>query len=653
MIIKRDVKLVLLIGLFLLFLCSVGSAQTKVEKKVEKKIEKLCEKTMKAMQKQQYDKASQYLKQVFLLDSQFAKAYVIQGDLYSLMMQAEKSVEAYNKALKLYEKPKPMLYFVTAEEEMKCGRYEEAQQNYLHYLNAYTSQPPLLEEVNKQLENCKFSIEAIKRPMKFAPINMGSAINSEWDEYLSTLTADEEEFIFTVRRPRDKKTICNFCATEEDFYNSFKKDGIWQERQPLGPPINTSYNEGAQSISPDGRYLFYTLCNTDFGYGSCDLYWAKRIGDRWSRARNFGPPVNTKFWESQPTIAPDGKTIYFASNRPGGEGGIDIWKTEMVEEGVFTTPENLGKIINTKYDETAPFIHADGRTLYFVSDGHPGFGGRDIFFSSLSHDNQWQTPVNLGTPINTPDDEINIVINAAGTTGYFSSDKEGGFGGQDLYYFELDERIRPIPVTYFKGKVQDAETGRALEAQIELIDLETSQLLTATTSDPETGEFLACILTGTNVLMNITHPFYPFYSENFQLQESYSELEPYEKNILLRKPKIGNTFVLRNIFFEFDKSELLPESHVELNKLVTYLKNNLTIEIEIGGHTDNVGSNVYNERLSLERAKAVYQYLISHGISASRLTYKGYGENSPIVSNDTEEGRALNRRTEFKIVGYK
>jgi outer membrane protein OmpA-like peptidoglycan-associated protein len=153
--------------------------------------------------------------------------------------------------------------------------------------------------------------------------------------------------------------------------------------------------------------------------------------------------------------------------------------------------------------------------------------------------------------------------------------------------------------------------------------------------------------------MNITHPFYPFYSENFQLQESYSELEPYEKNILLRKPKIGNTFVLRNIFFEFDKSELLPESHVELNKLVTYLKNNLTIEIEIGGHTDNVGSNVYNERLSLERAKAVYQYLISHGISASRLTYKGYGENSPIVSNDTEEGRALNRRTEFKIVGYK
>ncbi len=622
------------------------------QNKNDKKIDKLSTKTMKYIKNQEYDKAEKSIRQIFLIDSGYAKAYIYLGDLYSLKLQAKKSADAYNKAISLYKKPKSMLYFLAAEEEMKCSRYEAAKRNYELYLSGFSSTAPLLKEVNRQLINCEFSIEASKNPMKFYPINMGENINSEWDEYLPTLTADETEFIFTVRRPRDENTICALCATEEDFYSSLKENGVWQPRQPLGPPINTNYNEGAQSISPDGRYLFYTLCNTDFGYGSCDLYWAKRIGDRWGRSRNFGSPVNTKFWESQPTIAPDGKTIYFASNRPGGEGGIDIWKTEMIEEGVFSEPVNLGPPINTPDDETAPFIHADGRTLYFASNGHPGFGGRDIFFSTLSFDGEWQVPINLGTPINTPDDEINIVINAVGTIGYFSSDREGGFGGQDLYYFELDERIRPTPVTYIKGMVQDATSLSPLETKIELIDLDNNQILTSTTSDPVTGEFLACILTGANVMMNVSHPHYPFYSENFQISKVHSEIEPYEKNILLRRPDIGTTFVLRNIFFDFDKSDLLSASYVELNNLIHYLKSNKTIIIEIGGHTDNKGTVAYNDKLSLERAEAVYNYLLSKDISKERLSYKGYGEAFPIASNDNEEGRAKNRRTEFKIIGY-
>lgn len=645
--IKKSAHLMLVV-LMLLFVFP-GIAQ----KKNIKKIEQLCDKTMKYINKQDYEKASKYVNQIFAIDSNYAKAYVLQGDIYSLTLDAEKSADAYNKAIRLNEKPKPMLYYVAAEEEMKCGRYESAKQNYENYLNSFTTVPPLVNEVGKQLVNCEFSITEITNPMKFSPINMGNAINSEWDEYLPTVTADEEELIITVRRPRDHNTVCALCATEEDFYSSVKVNGVWEMRQPLGAPINSSYNEGAQCISPDGRFLFYTLCNTDFGYGSCDLYWAKRIGDRWGRARNFGPPVNTKFWESQPTIAPDGKTIYFASNRPGGEGGIDIWKTEMLEEGVFSNPENLGKTINTKYDETAPFIHADGRTLYFVSDGHPGFGGKDLFFSSLAPNNTWQEPINLGTPINTSDDEINIVINAPGTTGYFSSDTEGGFGGQDIYSFELDERIRPIPVTYMKGIVQDAVSLKPLETTIELIDLERNQVITSTISDPMTGEFLACILTGTNVMMNVSHPYYPFYSENFQIEKSYSEPEPYVKNILLKKPEIGTTFVLRNIFFDFDKSDLLPASFVELDNLIDYLRKNRAIIIEIGGHTDNQGTTEYNDKLSLERAKAVYDFLIQKGIAPERLSYKGYGEHFPVESNDTEVGRAANRRTEFKIIGYK
>lgn len=617
-----------------------------------KKVEKTCQKATELINKQEYAKAEKELRKVFAMDSTYAKAYLLQGDIYSLQLNAEKASDYYVKAIALSKKPRPALYFIAAEEELKCERYESAKSHYMTYLANVNSDDPMLKSVQKGLQTCDFGIKSKNNPLKFEPVNLGPNINSEWDEYLPTLTADESELVLTVRRPRDEKTVCVFCETEEDFYYSVKENGEWQLRKELGSPVNTSYNEGAQCISPDGHYLFYTLCNTDFGYGSCDLYWAKRIGNRWSRPKNFDAPVCTKYWESQPAIAPDGKTIYFASNRPGGYGGIDLWKTEMTEEGVFSIPENLGPEINTSGDETAPFIHVDGRTLYFVSDGHVGMGGKDIFFSSLGLDGKWQTPVNLGSPINTANDEINIVINASGTTGYLSSDKEGGFGGQDLYSFTLDERIRPTPVTYIKGKVQDENTLAPLQTKIELIDLNTKQTITSTTSDPITGEFLACILTGSNILMNVSHPHYPFYSENFQLKKTYTELEPFEKNILLKKPEIGESFVLRNIFFDFDKSDLKPESNVELDKLVNYLKTNKSIVIEIGGHTDNKGSDTYNEQLSLSRAEAVYQYLISKGIKAERLSYKGYGESKPIADNNTEEGRAENRRTEFKIIGY-
>lgn len=616
-----------------------------------KKVIELCKKAKTELNAKNFDKAANYLQKAKKVDSTFADIYVIQGDLFNFTLKSSDAADSYNKAISLNPKLKPILYFITAEEEIKCGRYESALSHYNIYLDKTLPQCPLLKEVNKGLQICEFAIEAMKNPMDFEPINMGSSINSEYDEYLPTVVADESEIIFTVLRPRDENTVCNFCLNEEDFYASHKENGEWQPRYPLEYPINSSYNEGAQCISPDGHYLFFTLCDTDFGNGSCDLYWAKRIGNRWSRPRNFDKPVNTKFWESQPSIAPDGKTIYFVSNRPNGEGKMDIWKTEMTEEGKFTEPENLGKVINTEENESAPFIHADGRTLFFVSDGHVGMGGRDIFYSTLS-DTGWSKPVNLGYPINTAADEINLIINAAGTVAYYSSDKEGGFGGQDLYYFQLDERLRPTPVTYIKGKVYDALTSEPLKANIELIDLTNNKIVTSTTSDPTTGEFLACIITGTNVLMNVSNPYYPFYSENFQIEQNHTELDPFLKDIPLKRPQIGETFVLRNVFFDFDQSVLKKESYVELDKLVDYLNQTKSIKIELGGHTDNQGSAEYNEKLSLDRAKTVYDYLISKGISAERLTFKGYGMSKPIASNDTEEGRGENRRTEFKIISY-
>ena len=647
----KNTHTTLKIGRFLPIFVFIIALVSPIFAQNNQKVIDLCKKAKTELNNKNFKKVESFLAKAKKIDSTFADIYVIQGDMFNFSLKSAEAADSYNKAIQYAKNPKPLLYFITAEEEVKVGRYESAKNHYNIYLDKTLPNCPLMKETHKGLETCEFAINAIKNPVDFSPINIGPNINSEYDEYLPAVVADESEIIFTVMRPRDQNTQCAFCQMEEDFYASKKENGEWQKRYKLDYPINTGYNEGAQCISPDGKYLFYTICNTDFGNGSCDLYWSKRIGNRWSRPRNFDAPVCTKFWESQPSIAPDGKTIYFASNRPGGFGKMDIWKTIMTEEGLFTVPENLGKNVNTDGDDSAPFIHADGRTLFFVSDGHPGMGGKDIFFSTLT-DTGWTKPVNLGYPINTPADEINILINAAGTTAYFSTDKEGGYGGQDLYYFTLDDRLRPTPVTYIKGKVIDENTHEPVHAAIEMIDLNTNEVTTSTFSDPVSGEFLACILTGSNILMNVTHPYYLLYSENFQIEKNYTELEPYLKNIALKRPEVGETFVLRNVFFDFDKSTLKKESEVELNKLVDYLTSNKGIKIEIGGHTDNQGSQSYNELLSNDRAKAVYDYLVNKGINSDRMSYKGYGMSKPIATNDTEEGRALNRRTEFTIVGY-
>ncbi|MCR4826875.1 MAG: OmpA family protein [Bacteroidales bacterium] len=609
----------------------------------------LCEKAGKSIQSQDYVKAMDYLNQAQSKDPYYPDIYIMKGDVFNFNLMSDSAMLNYQRAIDLIGDPDPMLYYIAGNEGAKCGAYEYALKSLELFLQKGIQYPDVLPEAQKTIANCKFAIESKKNPRSFELMNMGSGINSEWDEYLAAITADDEQIVFTVKRPRDKNTICAFCLNEEDLYCSRKLEGEWLPREELGSPVKTGYNEGAQCISPDGKYLLYTMCDADFGMGSCDLYWAKRIGDRWSRPRNFGAPVNTSAWESQPTMAANGMTIYFASSRPGGFGGMDIWKTTMTAEGEFSVPENLGPVINTPGDDAAPFIHSDGRTLYFASNGRVGMGGYDLYYSTMQTDGTWSEAVNMGYPINTPADEINIFINALGTVAYISSDKDGGFGGLDLYSFELDDLLRPNPVTYIKGHVRDAFSGEPLAARIEMIDLNTKQILTSTSSDSQTGSYLACVHTGGNILLNVSHPDYPFYSENFQIEKTYTELSPFLKDIVLQPTDVGTVVTLKNVFFDFDKAELKPESFVELDKLVSYLQHN-TVRIEIGGHTDNHGSEEYNDRLSENRAKAVYDYLVQKGIPVDRLTYKGYGMRMPVADNDTEEGRAANRRTEFKII---
>ncbi len=640
---KLNIVYIILLFILTAFVPSQMNAQK------SSKAAPLCEKAKKAMQLQDFTKAMGYLNQAQAKDPNYADIYIMKGDIFNFTLLSDSAMKNYQRAIDLIGDPDPMLYYIAGNEGAKCGAYEYALKSLQLFLQKGIQYPEILPDAQKTIANCKFAIESMKNPRSFELMNMGSGINSEWDEYLAALTADDEQIVFTVKRPRDKGTVCAFCLNEEDLYSSHKSVGEWLPREELGAPVKSGYNEGAQCISPDGKYLLYTMCDADFGMGSCDLYWAKRIGDRWSRPRNFGAPVNTSSWESQPSMAADGMTVYFASSRPGGFGGMDIWKTTMTAEGEFSVPVNLGPAINTPGDDAAPFIHSDGRTLYFASNGRVGMGGYDLYYSTLQADGTWSEPVNMGYPINSPADEINVFINAHGTVAYIASDKDGGYGGLDLYSFELDDQLRPNPVTYIKGRVRDAFSGEPLSARIEMIDLNTKQLLTATTSDPQTGSYLACVHTGGNILLNVSHPDYPFYSENFQIEKSYTELSPYLKDISLQPTDVGTVVTLKNVFFDFDRSELKPESFVELNKLADYLKKN-AIRIEIGGHTDDQGSEEYNDRLSENRAKAVYDYLIQKGIPAERLQYKGYGMRLPVADNSTEEGRAANRRTEFKIV---
>jgi outer membrane protein OmpA-like peptidoglycan-associated protein len=395
--------------------------------------------------------------------------------------------------------------------------------------------------------------------------------------------------------------------------------------------------------------MYFTACNREDGKGSCDIYFAVKEGNQWGPPVNLGSPVNTSAWEAQPSISPDGRTLYFVSSREGGIGGMDLWKSERDTSGNWTQPVHLGDVINTTGDEMSPFIHADNRTLYFSSTGHLGMGGFDIFKSKRSESGEWSVPENLGYPINTFHDEIGMIVNAEGSRAYYSSDRMKD-SGKDLYMFDLHEEARPVSVSYMKGIVYDSETRRRLEARFELIDLSTSQLSMQSSSDPSSGEFLITIPTNRDYALNVSRPGYLFYSENFSLQGISSMEEPYLMDIPLQSIKSGEKVILRNIFFAFDSSELLEESFIELEKLTEFLNRNPSVRIRINGHTDIVGTDEYNLKLSDQRALSVVRFLKDQGIQESRLESKGFGSSMPLDTNETQEGRARNRRTEFEVL---
>jgi outer membrane protein OmpA-like peptidoglycan-associated protein/Tol biopolymer transport system component len=588
-----------------------------------------------------YGRAIIELEQAVGQDSTFTAAWQQLGDIQRLTGNYSAALVNYRKVIELDPEFYALTYFAMAECELNTGDYSNA----LIHFRKYNSYPHLSDDSRaktaKYIADCLFSIEAIKSPVNFMPVNLGGSINSANDEYLPVITADEEKIIFTRRINRN-----------EDFYTSTKsEDGSWQLAQLLSANINTSaFNEGAQCISPDGNYLFFTGCNRPDGLGRCDIYVSRWEGREWSKPFNIGAPINTPGWESQPSISADGRTLYFVSTRAGGLGGYDIWKSDLISDGTWSVPVNLGHDINTPYDEQSPFIHPDNETLYFSSNGWPGLGNKDLFMSRLKLDESaepvWQKPVNLGYPINTFAEESGLSLSSDGRYGFFASRQKGGMGGLDIYSFEMPEKVRPGPVTYIKGRIFDKTNRAPLNAIIQIINLKTGAIVY---DDITEGEFLATVSPGSSFALNVSMEGYLFYSQNFT-PDLKQAIKPYLIEVPLQKIEIGGMVVLNNIFFETNKFDLLPESRTELNQLIEFLKENPGISIEIGGHTDSTGDEESNLLLSENRAKTVYNYLTDNKITAERLSYKGYGESFPLTDNLTEESRKINRRTEFKII---
>ena len=586
-----------------------------------------------------YESAIAALKDAVTADPNFQNAIVQLAELNRRIRSFEEASQYYNRALALGAGSDVRIYYGLAESQLNTGDYNNALKNISLFIDKYTgSDKAFLAKAKKYKMDCEFSIPALKKPQKYEPVNLGPQINSEHRDYFPAITADNETLIFSRN-----------IAGNEDFFISKKRNKEWSSPVSLSSNINTSqFNEGAQSISPDGQYLFFTGCNRPNGLGRCDLYVSHKEGNNWGEPFNLGAPVNTIYWESQPAISPDGNTLYFVSNRPGGIGGYDIWKTQLSEEGDWSTPVNLGPEINTPYDENTPFLHADGKTLYFSSDGWPGMGNKDIFLSRLDNTGHWSNPLNLGYPINSFSEESGLIVSPDGTEAFFSSNLKEGYGDMDIYQFKLPEDKKPMAITYVKGIVRDKETREFLEAKVQVVNLSNKKTAYNDYTSKENGDFLAVMPIGADYAFNVSADGYLFYSENYQLT-AVNGNKPFLLEIDMERLKVGTAMVLKNIFFNTNEYALLPASVTELATLKELLKNNPNIHIEVQGHTDNVGNDLQNEKLSVNRAKAVYDHLIESKIDPERLTYKGYGELKPIAGNDTEDQRKKNRRTSFLI----
>lgn len=611
---------------------------------VNKKAVALFEKAGAKAESNKWGEALELLKSAITISPNYLDAYFLTAHINLELNDYSSSCSYFEKGFTIDSVYSPTEYFSYATALAGTGSFQKALDAINHYqLLTDPKDRATIELVQKRKRSYLFAIDYAKAhpdaDSSFKPVNLGAEVNSNMAEYFPSMPIDGKQLVFTR-----KAEFFN-----EDFYQTdLDSNKSWTKSKPLAGKLNTPRSEGAMHISQDGEILVFTGCLRPDTYGSCDLYVSFKTENGWSEAENLGPTINSGQWDSQPCLSPDKKDLYFASRRLGGYGGSDIYVSHLMDNGYWTNPENLGPKINSPEDEQCPFMHADNQTLFFTSSYWTGYGDEDIFYSKKELNGTWTKPVNLGYPINTIDREGTLFIAADGKTAYYASERSDSYGGLDLYTFQLRKDIRPTPTRWVKGIIKDRDSQNPITATIELSDINSQQIINTITTD-DSGYYFLTIPSGRDYVFSVNKKGYLFYSDHFFLANSSSD-SAYEKNIELIRIAPNASIVLNNIFFKTNSTVLDSISTLELNKLVKLLNENPRMIITIEGYTDNIGTSASNLTLSQNRASAVTEYLISKGILKTRVSAKGFGEKNPRADNNTELGRAQNRRTEMRVI---
>ena len=618
----------------------------------------------------QYKKANEFNPKNALLNYKIGRCYLSYNDKTEAIKYLEKAYEI-DPRISLDMTYNDVNYLLATAYHLDY-QFDKAIEKYKEHKNQLTPDQLAKENklLDKKIEECNTAKEMVANPSRMFVDNLGEVVNSAYPDYKPLVTPEENMIIFTSSRENStggKKDKDSFYF--EDIYVTYYEDGNWTTPSN-SYDLNTANHDATAGISTDGTILYLYKSS-----GGNNLYESKLSGETYTMPIRLPNNINSGQKQSSASLSFDKRTLYFTSIRDDGYGKQDIYYSIKNAKDKWGDPINIGAVINTPYDEEGVYIAPDGKTLYFSSKGHNTMGGFDIFKSTYG-DGKWTNPVNLGYPVNTPDDDVFFTMSASGQRGYYSSKKKFGYGSQDLYIITFlgaakpmklgkdktplawETRVDYAPVpepeieqnTILKGVILDAVTLEPLQATVEIIDNTKNELMAEFESNSTTGAYLLSMKPGMNYGISVSKKGYLFHSENFEIPKD-AVAKKINKDILLKKVEVGTKIVLNNIFFDFNKASLRDESIAELERLYKLLQDMPTLKIEISGHTDNVGTATYNQQLSENRAKAVVNYLKKKGISADHLQFKGYGFTQPIATNDTPEGRQMNRRTEFKVLG--
>lgn len=593
---------------------------------------------------EKFKEAATKLEEVLVSDPNNMEVQFYLGSAYQALGQKEKSLDFFMKA-------KESIQIALAA--FSGGTNETLNKHQLQYQQRYAAEQVELFKAANTMKD---------------PVKLSGGVNSKYSDYFPMLDPAGTKLYFTSQRPdadggtrsivkpkgksksmvSDKSEEAELVESDEDIYFVEKVGSTWGTPVKLPEPLNSDSNDGAACFSADGQLMVYGACGLSDGIGSCDIYYSTMENGVWATPRNMGNVVNSEEWDAQYSLSYDGSKLFFCSTREGGYGETDLYMVERNIFGEWGPAVNLGGMVNTPFNEYAPFFSQDGKTLYFSSNAHPGFGGLDIF-KTVYENGKWSVPINLGKPLNTSTDDKFFTIGGSGEIGYFSSDRDGK--GLDIYEIEIPEEMRPQPTIVITGTVTNAKTNELVGGFVMVEDMDTGELIAVNKSNSVTGKYMVVLPGGRNYSVSANKEGFFFYSQSFEVPKKiqYQEIV---KDITLKPIEKGTKVVINNIFFETGKATLTPQSHLELDKAIDLLRTNPTMVIEVGGHTDNTGDDATNMKLSHDRAKAVREYMVGRGIASDKIQAKGYGESNPIANNDSDEGKRANRRTEFIILEF-